>query len=266
MINIFSPQPPQPQRFVDRREEIFASQRDKPSLAGKRSASKALDMLEVLSPKRSKCDCGAWVLSIHKFCHGCKKVNGKFSVQDEVIHKQGHRGGWQKPPPSEALPEPTASNKRLLSQVDDLMKELRRRGDASKADVLEAAPPEDTAAAEPAAVPTQVEEDEDPAPCEWDLNDVEDCIAYLEHWYPATEAAALDISPEAFEKVARFYVKDLQNRLPRAPLCVRFRSEIIDAGMLKSKPTRKNWLQSFAKARQLRFVPVPGGPGSKKVA
>ena len=73
-------------------------------------------------------------------------------------------------------------------------------------------------AAAPTAAPAAAVLDEPP---ELDLNNPSDCVTYLEELYPGAEAVALGVSPDAFEKVARFYIEDLRARTPRAPLSVR---------------------------------------------
>ena len=100
-------------------------------------------------------------------------------------------------------------------------------------------------------------ESEDSSAEEWDLNSPDDCLAYLEHFFPAAEAEALDINPDVFEKISRFFIKHLQNRLPKAPLSIQFRNEITNPRVMNSKAKRRDWLQAFAKARQMQFVQVP---------
>ena len=90
-------------------------------------------------------------------------------------------------------------------------------------------------------------------------------MQYIEHYFPAKEAQDLGIDVETFGKIAAFFIKQLQSRQPKRQLSVHFRSEIIALGTLNSKSKRKNWLDAFAKARQLQYVPVPK-PAAKSSA
>ncbi|CAK8987958.1 unnamed protein product [Durusdinium trenchii] len=121
--------------FVQRKDELFVSRRDQAhATPSKRRASKAIEMLDTVSPKRSKCECGAWVASIHRLCHSCGKTNVNFSEDDAKVHQTGHRKGWQKSVAETEVAELSQKDQKLLSQVDNLMKELRRRSDESKDD------------------------------------------------------------------------------------------------------------------------------------
>ena len=86
-----------------------------------------------MTPKRSKHACSQWVGSDHKFCGHCGALNPDYDQDLAELLKSGHRKGWRKRPADEAElaegPELNEEDSGLMSQgqLDDLMKELRKR-------------------------------------------------------------------------------------------------------------------------------------------
>ena len=187
-------------------------------------------------PSKAKCTaqgCGQYLQSNMRLCWNFG-ANKAFDEDQYDVHRIGNRNGWKANPKLELPPDENLAprEKALLSQVDDIWKEMKtwmkKDDDARAVESSEWAPS---------------------SRAEWDLNFPDDCLAYLEHFFPAAGAEALDINPDAFEKNSRFFIKHLQNRVPKAPLSVQLRNEIISPGVLKSKPKRRDWLQAFANTK-----------------
>jgi len=113
--------------FVNRAAELFVSQRDASAQqTPPKSSSSAVAIVESVSPEKSKCCCGQWVYSNHRFCPNCKAPNEKFVEQDFATLKAGWHKGWKVPATTD-IATPSGQDAKLLTQVDDLMRELRKR-------------------------------------------------------------------------------------------------------------------------------------------
>lgn len=89
---------------------------------------------------------------------------------------------------------------------------------------------------------------------EWNLNKVDDCVAYLEHFMPAKEVAAAGETLDGFSRVARFYWEHLKSK--RTP-AEHFTREIISPKTMQSKIGRAKWLDAWRHARKQEFVQKP---------
>lgn len=114
--------------FVTRSAEIFSSQRGQPEL-DKVAASSALTALKQVSPSKTKCsnrECGQFLQENMRLCWNCGKENDNFDQKSFEIHKRGYRSGWQDNAQLK-LSALSPAEEKMLSQVDDVMKEMSRR-------------------------------------------------------------------------------------------------------------------------------------------
>ena len=174
----------------------------------------------------------------------------------------GHRKGWQKKSPPE-LDDVTAEEAPLLNQLDDLMKELRRRKPVVDA---ENKPPSSKPAVDAeskressnsqkevpsekapteAAVPAEELSDE-----EHDLNTEEGCVNYiLFHFSEKRRPQIL--------KVAQYYVAHLKAQTSKKqPLWEVFAKNVVNKNILGSTAGRNTWFQSWETNRSQRFKKV----------
>ena len=113
--------------FVNRASEIFSTVREKQQ---PQPQSAALSIFKEVSPKKAKCKgkgCGQLLSSTMKICFNCGLQNPDFDDKMHKVHQQGFRSGWKKSPQTDNVcddKELTSAEKALLSQVDDLTKEL----------------------------------------------------------------------------------------------------------------------------------------------
>lgn len=121
-------------------QEIFKSLKDADSESVPRPAS-VLKLMQRISPKKTKCDCGQYIGSDWKFCPHCSVPNASYDEKKAELMRTGHRRGWRTAPEPEISPEAAAEGEDpdqpdhagMLMQLDDLMKELRQRGKRKRA-------------------------------------------------------------------------------------------------------------------------------------
>lgn len=115
--------------LVTRSSEIFSTVRDKERPS---PSSAAVNILLEVSPKKTKCKgCSQLLSNNMRKCYNCSLENPEFDAEAFKIHQQGFRSGWKKQRDVEDVvaansnnKELTEAEKALLSQVDDLTKEL----------------------------------------------------------------------------------------------------------------------------------------------
>ena len=240
--------------FVERKQEVFQSMRDAPNTPAK---SKALAMVQNMSPKRTKHACGVWVGVDCKYCPGCGKENPDFDFESAALLRQGHRSGWKKPAPLEDCEldeDKEKDGSRLLNQLDDLMKELRKKNDNPVTPAATVAPaaadPAPPASASSSAAPAL--QDQPTEKEEFDMECVDDVVDFLKcHWSEPAKAAAA-------ESTLRFAVQSMKARSSRTePLSEIVQKEVLKSKILMKPHGRAAFLASWADKRAVRFVKKP---------
>ena len=144
--------------FVQRADEIFSCSRGQGIADGQSSSSAALNVLKAVAPAKTKCQapgCGQYLDSKMRKCYNCGIENPDFDETTFDVLKRGFRSGWQQNPAVE-VPEVTAmteNEQRLLSQVDDIWREMSRRANKKQPET-EPAPQGSTAPGTPVAPST----------------------------------------------------------------------------------------------------------------
>ena len=221
-----------------------------------------------MSPKKTKHACGAWMGVNCRFCSACGESNPDFDADLAGLLQRGHRSGWKKPVESEAPELDAAAPSGLLNQLDDLMRELRRRKEAPSTEGAAAAPPQgpDTApsaaaaavpvAATPAAAPAApvaaLQEEEVLDEREYDLNNVDDCVSWM-------VACWKDSFADTVEPVCRFFIEShLRPMVCKGkPLSFWLVTKVIQAKLLQKRDTRKAFLDCWRADRAKRFCKGP---------
>ena len=110
-----------------------------------------------------------------------------------------------------------------------------------------------TCAPEEAAEPSE--------PLEYDLDNIDHCIAWVLAAFSSTRR-------ESLQDVASFFVQnDLKPRVKKCfPLSAVFRDRVMDKGLLKTSQARTLWLNAWSQSRAKRFVPGPAQVWQKKTA
>lgn len=110
-----------------------------------------------------------------------------------------------------------------------------------------------TCAPEEAAEPSE--------PLEYDLDNIDHCIAWVLAAFSSTRR-------ESLQDVASFFVQnDLKPHVKKCfPLSAVFRDRVIDKGLLKTSQARTLWLNAWSQSRAKRFVPGPAQVWQKKTA
>ena len=233
--------------FVQRKAEIFQSMRDAPQTP---ASSKALCMVQDMSPKKTKHSCGTWIGVDCKFCCSCGESNPDYDEETASLLRKGHRAGWKKPEPLEECSD--APDSGLLLQLDDLMKELRKRSDSKqtpKAPTVAGSSSTDLAPVETPLETTDAEKQ--PEKHELDLDAPEDVVEYLKCYWSKDKVKNIEVT-------LRFAVEAMKARATKSePLSHIVQKEIIKSKILMKKDGRSAWLASWADKRSLKFVPKP---------
>lgn len=265
-------------------KDLFKSFRDAPPVADTQApASNALELISKMSPEKKKRDCGQWLSVDHKFCPHCGQKNHQFDASKAAMLQAGHRKGWQKkeaPTDLDGAADPEEGP--LLSQLDDLMQELRKRKKPEAA-ISEAAPSN--------AAPVPELNAGDPAPLVADTNSkkpksesaaassssaappaaspaaaqsAETALSDEEHDL-ATEQGCCSFILASFSKqrrdevkpIAEFYVSHLKSQTSKKiSLWEVFAKSVISPNILKSAAGRNAWLSAWQSNRAKRFAKV----------
>lgn len=259
--------------FVNRAAELFVSQRDASAQqTPPKSSSSALAIVESVSPEKSKCCCGQWVYSNHRFCPNCKAPNEKFVEQDFATLKAGWHKGWKVPATTD-IATPSGQDAKLLTQVDDLMRELRKRSASadeglpsagpatgSNAPALQLDPPPPKVAKTQSAssvkdnTPASQKEPEETwsSDSEWDLATVAGCASWIVCCFAKSKR-------QEYYPLAKWYVqRELQPKVVKGkPLYAIFQMNVVQDGKLNSTQGRSAWLKAVATNRSKQFAKVP---------
>ena len=251
--------------LVNRAEEVFSARRDAPRL-GDAAESSALTAFQRVSPSKTKCSkqgCGQFLDTSMRVCWNCAEPNASFDPDSFAIHKRGFRSGWKQNPEAK-LKKVEAKDEKILGQVTDLMKELKsrvRKQEAMENPAKQAGEEKDTAMPaqeKQAALGEAVEkgddvEEEDP---EWNLNDPADVLDMLESSFPAADVEKAGYTLNMFTKICEHYLQFLKQKVPKAPLAHWIKKDL-DAGILKNRTERIQWLQTYGKHRSLQYMAKP---------
>ena len=147
------------------------------------------------------------------------------------------------------------SKKRLLSQVDDIMREMDQRSKKTKGDAAPALALQDAAPALPkdddeTAVPATLEEWN--TDTEWDVGTPEGYIGFITTSFPKAKRSQV-------ETIALFYVKtELQSKATKSqPLYQLFQIKLAAPGTLQSPAGRASWLAAWTSNRSKQYCKVP---------
>ena len=97
-------------------------------------------------------------------------------------------------------------------------------------------------------VPEEAEDEE------WDLNNAEHVLDYLDTKFKQADLAKAGVSIAQFNKIARYYVDHLKKRTPKAALSYWFKQ---DMSAFDSSKLRVQWLQQYGALRREQFLQKP---------
>ena len=270
----------------DRFAEVFQSKRSGAGNVGspKSKAAVALDLLDVVSPSRRRCDvdgCKGMVATTDRFCSKCGAPNSSYDAETAQLFQSGRKAGWHKAAKVQVVPE-TEAERQLARGVGDLLDAIRKRipetSTTSVPHEAAAAPEAKDSGAQgskamesdasfkksktvpqplpPPAAEAADDEDEDMEASvepEWDLSKLAHCQQYIEEHFPASEAAAAGVSVAGFGRIVCFFLGELRAR--KGGLAHWFTKEVLSCGMLKTKASRAAWLQAWKAQRGKTFLP-----------
>ena len=270
----------------DRFAEVFLSKRSGAGNVGspKSKAAVALDLLDVVSPSRRRCDvdgCKGMVATTDRFCSKCGAPNSSYDAETAKLFQSGRKAGWHKAAKVQVVPE-TEAEHQLARGVGDLLDAIRKRipetSTTSVPHEAAAAPEAKDSGAQgskamesdasfkksktvpqplpPPAAGAADDEDEDMEASvepEWDLSKLAHCQQYIEEHFPASEAAAAGVSVAGFGRIVCFFLGELRAR--KGGLAHWFTKEVLSCGMLKTKASRAAWLQAWKAQRGKTFLP-----------
>ena len=229
-----------------------------------------LTALKPVSPSKSKCTgsgCGQFLQDTMKMCWNCGKQNENYNAESFEIHRRGYRAGWKQNAETK-LSELSPSEEKLLSQVDDIMKEMNRKTASKSKAEKEASESKQECAPGPSSShedgkdkEAEQEAEEDSGEAEWNLNSMSDCVEMFEESFPAADVEKAGYKIGTFKKICEFYLQGLKAKTPKASLAHWVKKDL-DSGILKTSKQRVDWLKCYGKMRSLEFLPKKWGQKS----